>query len=298
MAYLIRKDEPVVKGIRRVLDEQIRKAIQDLEKWHGEAHERIHFARQKSKRIRAALRLIRPDAEYVYEVENRFYRDLAERLSYVRDAEAMIEALDTLHESSPETFPDESYGLLRRSLEQRRQRIGLIEIDLEDRIAGVRSELEAARKRLRLLRLRGVSRKTLKKGLKWTKRRGAAAYRKALRTGQSEDFHEWRKHAKYLYNQHRLLAELMPRRVARRLLPLRELAETLGHGNDLATLDRMLREQPNDLGIDTHMQLLRRLIQQREAIVQERAKVLGEIIYAGASPEPGTVVEFPTRAAS
>ena len=56
----------------------------------------IHEARKSMKKIRAALRLMRPELDAVYPAENTWFRDVGQQLSQFRDAGVMIETFDGL----------------------------------------------------------------------------------------------------------------------------------------------------------------------------------------------------------
>ena len=58
MAYRIKRKERVGKAIRRILREQLRRAIECARDRDGVQEERVHDVRTRLKRSRAALELI------------------------------------------------------------------------------------------------------------------------------------------------------------------------------------------------------------------------------------------------
>jgi hypothetical protein len=306
MTYLIRRKELLTGEVRRILTEQNRRARVLLEHWQQNPRERVHSARQAFKRLRALLRLIRPGARYVYEVENRFYRDLAHSLAYVRDTEAVIEALAVLETNVTDPESRESLQLLRTGLQQRAAReLADPVLDVPRRVQTACDALRDAAGRLRRTPLPDVNRKVLRSAVRKTLRRCEAGFGQVLITGAAADFHAWRRDVKYAYHQTRLMQELMPEWAASHGPLLARLGELLGHSQDLTVLDALLREQPDELGLDRRMQHLREVIRNCQRTLQEQARQLGAQIFlqpvreprAPAEPEPGVAVDTPSPAA-
>src|SRR5260221_9375162 len=102
MAFQLKADESVAKGLRRIARDQIDKALEALEQSHGPTHEEvIHDARKRFKKVRALLRLARPGlSKKFYDRENARFRDSGRPLSEVRDAKVLVEALDSVQKRS------------------------------------------------------------------------------------------------------------------------------------------------------------------------------------------------------
>ena len=300
MAYLIRRNEPLAGEVRRILTEQNGRALVLLEHWQQNPRERVHSARQAFKRLRALLRLIRPGARYVYEVENRFYRDLARSLAYVRDTEAVIEALAVLEKNLTDPESRESLHLLRTGLQQRAAReLADPVLDVPQRVQSACDALREAAGRLRRTPLPDVKRKVLRSAVRRTLRRCEEGFGQVLITGAAADFHAWRRDVKCAYHQTRLMQELMPDWAAAHGPLLARLGELLGHSQDLTVLDGVLQAQPDELGLDHHLQHLRQVIRDCQLSAQEQARQLGVQIFlqpvreprAQAEPEPAVPVE-------
>lgn len=280
MAYLIRRKEPLAGEIRRILVEQNRRALMLLERWEQNPRQRVHSARQAFKRLRALLRLIRPGARYVYEVENRFYRDVARSLAYVRDTEAVIEALGVLETNLADREARESLQLLRTGLQQRAARkLADPVLDVPQRVQSACDALRDADARLRRIPLSDVNRKVLRSGVRKTLRRCEEGFGQVLISGATEDFHAWRRDVKCAYHHTRLMHELMPEWAAAHGPLLARLAELLGHIQDLTVLDGVLREQPDELDLDHGLQRLRQAIGDCRFAMQEQARQLGAQIF-------------------
>ena len=165
MAYRISPKKKTGREMRRVLLEQNDKALILLRDWQADPADRVHRARQAFKRLRAALHLLKRREPYVFEVENRFYRDQARRLSYARDVAAMVEVVDTLAEGVWESLPRQSLLLLRQSLERRAEQEAADGISgISARVSEVCDDLEHSRQRLSRLPVKALRARHLRKG--------------------------------------------------------------------------------------------------------------------------------------
>ncbi len=297
MSYRIARKAPPAREVRRVLLEQNRKAQKLLATWKQDPAGHVHQSRQSFKRIRATLWLLRPKYRYVYTVENRIYRDLARQLAYARDASAMVEATDLLADRLWEPGPRQSLLMLRKSLKaQARQEMADAVAGLAGSVAAVRQELPAAAQRIEQLPLKGLTVKRLRAGARTTLAPAGRNYLRLDATAGPELYHDWRKHVKYAYYQTSLMAELMPRWSARNKRPLRELAELLGHVQDLHMLDELIAAQPDALGIDIHWQRLRRQVREVQRELQLQSTALGKQIFGKPRAPRGEIVVLPVRA--
>lgn len=299
MAYFIHRSEAAAAGLENVLLEQNQQALELLESWRDDPPRNIHGARQRFKRIRAALRLLRSVAPYVFSVENQLYRVLGRQLSHVRDASAMVECIDFLQTMSGSADSQESLGMLKIGLENRAAaelESGLI--DLPGRCDAICAELTRAGTRLTRLPLRSVKRKHLKQSARQGLRRCAKFYNRAYQSNRAEDFHECRKQVKYSYNQAQLMQDMMPRWAHRYAAPLGQLAGLLGHRQDFFVLDQLLVAQPDELGFDMHLRRIRKMIGSAQDALHGQIFALGnQIFHDRAFQSPDNLVTLKQRAA-
>jgi hypothetical protein len=77
MSFELHPDESLRKNIRRILRDQMDRALESLTGPHeGSRDEAVHETRQSFKKIRAVLRLVRPVIdEKSYREENTCFRD-------------------------------------------------------------------------------------------------------------------------------------------------------------------------------------------------------------------------------
>lgn len=280
MAYLIRRREPVEDEVRRILTEQNDKALTLIEHWQDNPREHVHSARQAFKRLRALLRLIRPAARYVFTVENRFYRDIARSLAYVRDSDAVVEALTFIETNTSDIESINSLRLLRTGLEQRVAReLADPVLDVARRVQAACEALHEAAGRLRHVPLPGLGRKVVRSSARKGLRRCEKSFGQVLLTGADGDFHHWRQDVKCSYHHTRLMQELMPEWADHYGPPLARLAELLGHNQDLVVLDSVLQRQPDELRLDRDMQRIRDIIAACQQDLQKEARTLGAQIF-------------------
>lgn len=282
MSYLIKLDEPAGAGVARVLQEQRARIYQFLAAWEADPAASIHRARQACKRARAVAQLLKVAAPYTAIVENRCFRGIQKRMAYARDNEALVEALDYLTCGVTEPRLAESVAMLRAALSARAANI------LHDNRSTLRTqidvacqELRGAESRLSHLPLEELRRRDLRNGASRTWERCVAGFGQLQADSTPASFHAWRRQVKYALHQAQLLAAIRPTGIEPRL---RELSATLGHGQDLDLLETLLRQQPDALHIDTHVQRLRQLIGISLRNLRERSLDLGQDLFGAAAP--------------
>ncbi len=118
MAYQLEARETFSVGLKRIAAEELGGALEGLR--GGGDHSTVHDARKRFKKLRAVLRLVRSDlGRRRYREANTLLRDAGRELSGLRDAQVLVETLETL----AERFPDKSYRQvfegMRRTLRSR-----------------------------------------------------------------------------------------------------------------------------------------------------------------------------------
>jgi CHAD domain-containing protein len=279
MAFVLDPSRPIPKAVKKAAEKQLRKSVEGLT---GQADlgpdESAHDARKRTKKVRALLRLARPElGDKVYRRENTALRDAARLLSPVRDAWVLVEALDDLVTPPDEDLSPEAVAGFRAVLaaEHRELQTGQEEDGALLQAAEAFEEV-----------LAGVSRWPLKDhgwaslddGVKDVFRRGRQAMGRARTKGRADDFHEWRKQVKYLRHQFGLLREVWPDVLEAMEDTADELGERLGADHDLAVLrERVETEQ--SLAPAVRKALLRRVDARRKEH-QSEALALGRRLYA------------------
>ena len=285
MAFRFRLHEPITKDFRRIGAEQIDRALAQISAGVDVATE-VHEARKCLKRLRALLRLGREGlGEEVFQTENARFRDIAGRLSSVRDDHVVIETLVKLEAS---TADDEARTALRRA------RAAFLDARASDdegaapavdpaTLSDVRAELAAALKGFRDLKLSPKSPSTLVAGLVRIYRRGRKSLITAYATGDDEDFHTLRKAVQAHWRHMALLTRLWPEMFSVRVEAARELSQILGDDHDLALLNARIAAFDADILTDDEKAALLSLIGARQSILRRLAKPRGDMLFA-ASP--------------
>ena len=80
MGFCLSANESVEDGIKRIVNEEIRRTIKKIDTSRLKRTEAIHEVRKHCKKIRSVLRLVRPQFEKTYQFENVWFRDTAKGL--------------------------------------------------------------------------------------------------------------------------------------------------------------------------------------------------------------------------
>ena len=274
--YRLRRREPLAYGLRRVTRGRLDSAVEGLRDADAEEIEAVHEARKDLKKLRSALRLVRPVlGEESYRRENARYRDAARRLSDVRDSQALDETLDALAKRFEDEPPPDGWSPVKSALVTKES--DAADVDrLRERAA---SEIEAGRGELQSLSLPGAGFDVVGPGLRRAYSRGRKRFAEAVSEPTDERLHEWRKRAKDLWYQLRLLRPAW-RPVLKPLADqAHELSDLLGDDHDLV----VLTERLDDFGValtQEQRDYLAGLIERRRAELQREAFALGQRLYA------------------
>ncbi len=287
MSYQLEIAEPIDAGVRRIANELIDDAIARIETPDRDRHEAVHEVRKNCKKLRGLLRLIRPRVPDLYKAENKYFRDAAASLSGIRDAEAALESYDALLKTFEAQVDRRGLAPARRALTLYRKHLAEDVADLDARLDAFGERMHAARRRVSEWRLpaddpdhgkRGF--RLLEDGLAKTYKRGRKAMDVAYEDPSAENFHEWRKRAKYLRYHLRLLRPVWPRLLQRTRSEVKTLGDLLGDDHDLSVLEAVLRAAMSDDTDKGRMNVLKALMRQRSAQLRTQAHWLGRCVYA------------------
>lgn len=261
-----RTDGDIGVGFLRIAREQIGKAIADAEKVEDSPERRVHDTRRRCKKLRALFRLVRTDFG-AYKRENAFVREAAKSLSQARDTRVARQTFEELM-----AWAGRPVAMVPpEAVDPATEEAALHEF------AGQMRELQA---RSATWKIDGIDLGTLTKGLKQTYRRARWTRRFAECHRSDEAFHEWRKYAKYHWNQLGLLEECAVDVLPSAHKSAGELAEALGLHHDLAVLGAILETSPREIGEDVDVDATRAAIVGRRAELEARIASLGQQIFA------------------
>jgi len=276
MAYHLLKNEPVDAGIKRIVHEQIDRAVEEIDDEQLDPHETVHQVRKRCKKVRAMLRLVRPACGPTYDEENARYRDAARKLSDVRDAQARLECYDALMGHFDAQVDRGQFASVRRALTRRSNEVARI----EERLDAFRGAMREGRRRVDAWPLDGAGFDLLAGGLGKTYRRGRRAMRAAYRDATPDAFHQWRKRTKYHWYHVRVLRDLWSPVMRRHRDEIDRLGGCLGDDHDLAVLRGLVLSGPSEFGEQRDVQALVGFIDRRRTELEASARPLGERIFA------------------
>jgi CHAD domain-containing protein len=281
MAFRLKPDESVNKGIKRLARREVDRALGELKLPRASRDDTIHDARKRFKKVRALLRLVRDDlGEKVYQRENTFFRDAARPLTEVRDARVLIESLDKLTDHFAEQVSMDAFAAVRKGLQAHRREVRQRVLQDEDSVTTVTATVDAARDRIRDWKMNGKGWSALQSGLKQVYKQGRRAFAAAVDDPTVETLHEWRKQAKYLWHLLQVLEAAWPAILAELANQTHELTQMLGDDHDLAVLREQVTADPDKFVGDSTLETLLALIDRRRDELQQAALPLGRRLYS------------------
>lgn len=285
MAYELDPAQPLDAEFRRIATDLLDHAVEQIDGADADPHEAIHEVRKDCKKLRGLLRLIRPAVPRLYKHENAAVRDAAASLSVLRDAEAAIETYDALIDHFRSNIDPESLAPLRQRLEDHKEEVAAGAQALDEQLDLARTALVAARERVPQWELPselgdhgGWS--LIGPGLRKTYKRGRRGMQEAYAKPSVAVFHEWRKRAKYLRYQLRLVRAGWPRVLKATHKEVKGLGDLLGDDHDLAVLGQIIEEAEALSPTDDLEQILLALAAQRSEQLRNAAYWLGSRLYA------------------
>lgn len=259
--------------IRGALVEQLRAAGEGLQAGVP-SDGAIHAVRERLKRARAALRLLRACLRAgEYRRQNYRVRDAARPVAPLRDSRVLLNAILSLER-----------GMLARALrrEHALRRRELSPAKLRAAAASLREVL----RRIESVPAARLARGDVGAALERSYRTARKAYRRALHHPTDARLHEWRKQTKYLLHQLELVAPRGSRRFLKRCRRARRLTRCLGEDHDLALLRTRLPDlvdhaaRPGPRPPHPQVRRLGRVIERRRKALQKEARDLGRRLFA------------------
>jgi CHAD domain-containing protein len=270
MSHRIGRREPVGKALRRLVADDLAGAQADLSA-NGSSEEPIHRARQRLKRVRTLLRVIRPALPGEVAGAARALAAAARLLAEPRDADVVAASARGLREVA---LPGEDDGLDRVVAELDRRAEEAHHHAAPVRLVNARLAMAEAELRRLPGGLDGVA--LFEKALARSYRKGRRAMTQAQSSLATPDLHRWRKAVKDYWNLIRLGRRRLPRPVRARAADLARLGDVLGLDHDHAVLAERLALSPDpDPGLMRHLSLIAR----ERRRLEEEAFRLGAALY-------------------
>ena len=274
MSYELRQDETLGDGICRIICKQIEDAISAGKAEQNGKGSPVHETRKHLKKARAALRLVSGEIDRgIWKREDRCLAKMGQLISEVRDAEVRLETVRQLREFARGK---------KRSFQETEE---LLAFELDSFLAAFSEWPQEAEERLSqtLDRIRDwplddLNCKRLRENVQRTYKRGRNALKTAIKKSSTKNLHTFRKRAKELWYQLRILRPLAPAVFRELNDELKTIGQYLGQVHDLAFVAQRLssigpaRKQSD--------RILKGLIDSRETELEDTALALGERFYA------------------
>ncbi len=272
MPFRFKKSESPAKAVRRVCRERIGVARGRLRK--GVRSAAFHDVRREIKKLRAIFRLARGEGKPgKYRKSVKALREAAGYLAAPRDARVRLKAFEKLTGRDARRF-SEIENKLRKHC--RRESVRFQKNEFLTAAGKVLGKID---RRVGGLKMKTSGWPAIEPGLKDSYVCGRKAFALVIRKPLSENFHEWRKHAKNLRYYFQLLRPAWPAEMRVMTDDLKLLGAQLGEDHDLGLLrqfaERHCAKHSNEAAA------LNALIESRQAELRAAALKLGARLYAG-----------------
>lgn len=277
MAYRLRAGESIPENIRRIVQEELEAAADQLANGNRR-DEAIHEARKSVKKIRGVLRLMRPELGGVYANETASFRDIGRRLSDIRDAAARLEIFDGILEKHRASLQKNALSGLRRGLEQAKREAE----DSPETDKVVRTAIGAFRSAMRRVKswpLKKDGFAAIAPGLELTYRTGRKALQQAEQDGTPENLHYFRRRAKDHWYHVRLVESLWTEVMQAHEASLKNLEQWLGDDHNLVVLREKLEGEPEKYGAEEEIEMFLSLADQQQKKLRQEALSIGQRVY-------------------
>lgn len=243
MSPSVQRHEGIEAAIKRLIDAHIQEGVEALAT--APPDEAVHEARKACKKIRALLRLVRKEMDGAYKAENVHFRDAGRRVAALRDAAAHRETVDWLEEEAGEGLDEGLVERLRKAVDDHHEAV-LDAHDVPERLARMRRDLVAGRARLETWSVDAEGFEAMAASLRKVAKRGRKALARAREAPSTDAFHDWRKRAKVLRYQVGALSPCWPAMMEPFDEALHDLTDLLGDDHDLAELQALLDDLPDE----------------------------------------------------
>lgn len=279
MSLKIPHDTGFSEGLKSKIKDQCTIALDLITtRSKSDPHHVIHEVRKSFKKIRAALRLVRDHVDF-YKDENVFFRDEGRRISDIRDATSVIEALDMLYDQYSDELYKHTFNSFRNFLLERRKELAKAVLEDKNALSTVEGNLLQKKEEIDSWSINIKSFDAIYPSIKRVYKRGKKAYEKAIETQRTEDLHEWRKRVKYLRYQLDLINRIWPDMLDTWEDELHKLSDHLGNDRDLYMLDNLMQKNKGKFSDITSYQLLSSLLTAQRKELQQRSFLLGQRLY-------------------
>jgi CHAD domain-containing protein len=288
MAYRIKRKERVGRGIRRILREQLGRAVETARDRGGAQEERVHDVRTRLKRSRAALKLIGPELGRRAKKTDRRLRNQGRRLARPRDIIVQAHTFRILGTRLSRELPAGLLERLRDAGEQLRRKLD--DRSVEKELRRTARALGRVRRRLKRVPVKRGKR-AIGEGITRTYRQARRALAKVQSDPTPERFHDWRKKVKLLSNELKIVGRAVPELATRYLDKVEQLGEILGQIHDLDVAAATTERHPRWFGSGADCEAVRGLVAEHRVALEREAFALAAGLFAGRPRDVRELVE-------
>lgn len=281
MAYAFEQEQSIVQNVNRILEEEITKALDLLEKPDQVTPETIHTIRKRIKKIRALLRLVRRELkEKDFKRQNSFYRSIGHQLSPLRDATVMIKTLEKLRQAQPSIMSTRVFNGFRSTLVKQQDRTTRDFFEDSIQITQVTNAFRQAPQRVEGFPKHRNGFRIIAPNLEEIYRKARKALQLAVRQPSIDHLHELRKEVKTLWYHTRLLQPIWPSLFKAYEHEFDRLGELLGDDHDLGVLAQLIESDPLLLPGKPKKEAVLKGIQEQRYQLQEQIYPLANRLLA------------------
>ena len=272
MAFRLREDESVAKGLSRVVRKELRSAVERLT--GDRSDEAIHDARKSIKKVRAVLQLVGDELDASAALKD--LRRASHLLSPLRDMDAMIETARSLRSRDDATSANQS----ALGTHLARQKAALTaDADRGDILTRAARMLDRVHRDARDWRWKRTHFAGLAKAIKRSHKRARRVMQTARDHDTPDTFHDWRKRVKTLWYALRLLEGRAPR-LHRPIADFKRLETWLGDDHNLHVLQKQTRSLKASHATADGLAHLRTLMERRQRQLRRKTLALGGRLLA------------------
>ena len=265
--FSITNHEEISVATHRIITEQYDLIISSCRN-HEDPDLSVHDIRKASKRIRALLRMLKPDLPpEIYLRENTFLKEISRKLSVARNFHVFEEEFDNIVSAGIIDLPDKTINNIKQHLKEKKE-------DAFDLITGleifhsIAKKTEEAKERFAAVDLSMLGPHTVYKGIGKVFSWGQKQMMHSQQFPTDENLHEMRKRIKTLMYLVKLIKDVSPEFFNGYFKGLKSASLALGEDHNMAelndyidTLDEKLVSAEEKLEIESYISSQRQQIQ-------------------------------------
>ena len=187
--------------------------------------------------------------------------------------------LEKLLDKLPDGKDRDAFRTVARAFDQETLAAPQTERQRESALRRAAAALRKTDRSLRVAPLLARGWEVIGPGLERLYRQNCASMARARITGKDGDFHQWRKRAKFLWYQVRMLTPIWPKHLAKLAERLNDLQDQLGADHDLAVLKGFLLRRPDRFGGEPTVRRITTCLDKLMVKLRENSQALGNKIF-------------------